>query len=129
MKKLITLITAGAFAFIGTTVDVEARHYGGGYNNGGNAIYVSGYHHGRPVYTQRYIVGRDCHGHPVYRYRTVSAPHHRSYQNNNGYCAPNYGSNYRSSHVSRSNYGHSRSSYHSSRSHRSGSRVSVRFGF
>ena len=76
MKKLITAIAVSAFAFIGTTIDAEARpHHGGdGYNTPASIIYVSGYHHGRPIYTQKYFVGYDRCDRPVYRYRTVSAP-------------------------------------------------------
>jgi len=96
MKKLITAIAVSAFAFIGTAVDAEARPYGGrGYDRSASYTYVSGYRHGRPVYTQRYIAGYDCHGHPIYRYRTVvsSGGNHRSHCDNGyrrGYSRSNY---------------------------------------
>jgi hypothetical protein len=113
MKKLLTLIAAGAFAFIGTATEAEARHYESqGYNNAQSTVYVSGYHHGRPIYTQRYFVGHDRYGRPVFRYRTVSAPHYRSHQS---YCAPSY----RNTSYSRHHY--------DNRRHHSGTRVSFSF--
>lgn len=77
MKKLIAIIAVSAFTFIGSAVDSEARPHRGdrGYHQSSSHVYVSGYRHGRPVYTQRYIAGYDCYGRPIYRYRTVAAPH------------------------------------------------------
>lgn len=75
MKKLITAIAIGAFAFIGTAATSDARPCGGrGYSTPANTIYVSGYCHGQPVYTEKIFVGYDCHGHPMFTYRTVYAP-------------------------------------------------------
>ncbi len=75
MKKLITAIAIGAFAFVGTTATSEARPYGGrGYSTPASTIYVSGYRYGHPVYTEKYFIGYDCYGRPKFGYRTVSAP-------------------------------------------------------
>jgi hypothetical protein len=77
MKKIITIIAVGVFGFIGTTVDADARpRCGNGYSAPQSTIYVSGYRHGRAVYTEKYFVGYDCWGRPVFRYRTVVAPQH-----------------------------------------------------
>ena len=86
MKKLITAIAIGAFAFVGTATTSEARPYGGrGYSAPASTIYVSGYRYGRPVYTEKYFIGYDCYGRPKFAYRTVSAPHRGGY---GGHCAP-----------------------------------------
>ncbi len=80
MKKLISAIAIGAFAFAGTATQAEARPHGGyGHHAPQSSVYVSGYRYGRPVYTERYFVGYDCHGHPRFAYRTVSAPRSRHY--------------------------------------------------
>lgn len=79
MKKLITAIAIGAFAFAGTAIQADARPHGGrGYHAPASTVYVSGYRHGRPVYTEKYFVGYDRHGRPRFAYRTVGAPrrHH-----------------------------------------------------
>jgi hypothetical protein len=88
MKKLITAIAIGAFAFTGTAATSDARPCGGrGYHTPANTIYVSGYRHGRPVYTEKIFVGYDCHGHPRFTYRTVYAPVRHYSQP----CRPSYG--------------------------------------
>ncbi len=75
MKKAIIAIAIGAFALVGTATNTEARPYGGnGCRTSANTIYVSGYRHGRPVYTEKIFVGYDCHGRPRFTYRTVYAP-------------------------------------------------------
>lgn len=84
MKKLITIIAVGVFGFIGTAVDADARpRCGSGYSAPQSTIYVSGYRHGRAVYTEKYFVGYDRWGHPVFRYRTVAAPR-------NQHCGPTH---------------------------------------
>lgn len=92
MKKLLTAISACAFSFIGTAVQAEAGHYGGGgggYQQSAPTVYVSGYRHGSPVYTQKIFVGyNDC-GEPVFRYRTVSAPR-RGYGGGSQHCDTGY---------------------------------------
>jgi len=100
MKKLIATIAVSAFAFFGTAVESDARpNYGGyGHQSQSSQVYVSGYRHGRPVYTRKVFVGYDRCNRPVYQYRTVSAPsrgyggYHRGHNNrcNTGY--NNYGS-------------------------------------
>jgi hypothetical protein len=91
MKKLITAIAIGAFAFVGTALESDARPYGGrGYQAPASTIYVSGYHHGRPVYTQKYFIGYDSCGRPRFGYRTVSAPS-RGYSGHGGsHCDTRY---------------------------------------
>ena len=120
MKKLITAIAIGAFTFAATAVQSEARPHGGhGYNPSSSSVYVSGYRHGRPVYTQKYFVGYDRCGTPRYAYRTVSAPRRGYSQHGNSHSrySRNYGNRSNSRYASRS-YG-GRRSY--------GSRVSSRY--
>lgn len=75
MKKLIAAIVISAFAFLGTAATSEARPYEGrGYHAPANTIYVSGYRHGRPVYTEKYFIGHDCYGRPRFAHRTVHTP-------------------------------------------------------
>jgi len=114
MKKLITTLVVSAFALFGTAVESHARpHHGDrGYSQSSSHVYVSGYRHGRPVYTQRYVAGYDCNGYPVYRYRTVSA----SRRGHRDHCNTGYNRGY-----SRSNYSH----YDNHR--RSGTRVSFSY--
>ncbi|WP_411827143.1 hypothetical protein [Luteolibacter sp. AS25] len=112
MKKLITIIAAGAFAFVGTTINADARPNGGKSVQHQSTTYVSGYRHGRPVYTQKIFVGYDRHGHPRFEYRTVSAPSRHvqsSYRGHQVACPP----------VHRNSYDDRRSS---------GARVSFSFG-
>ena len=92
MKKLITTIAVSAFAFIGTAVESDARPNRGGYGHQSQAsqVYVSGYRHGRPIYTQKVFVGYDRFNRPVYQYRTVSAPR-RGYGRGHNHCEPAYG--------------------------------------
>jgi hypothetical protein len=103
MKKLITAIAIGAFAFVGTALESEARPYGGrGYQTPASTIYVSGYHHGRPIYTQKYFIGYDSCGRPRFGYRTVSAPV-RHYQQ--PHCDTRYsGHSYNQGYSQRSGY-------------------------
>ncbi|MFD2255147.1 hypothetical protein ACFSSA_00535 [Luteolibacter algae] len=94
MKKLITTLAVGAFAFVGTAVEADARPHRS-HHVPASQVYISGYHHGRPIYTEKYFIGYDCHGHPRYGYRTVSAPR-RGYDR----CGTDYhrgGGGYRSS--------------------------------
>lgn len=99
MKKLIATIAVSAFAFLGTAVESDARpQYGGyGHQSQSSQVYVSGYRHGRPVYTQKVFVGYDRRHRPVYQYRTVSAPS-RGYGGYHGghhdQCNTGYNNNY-----------------------------------
>lgn len=78
MKKAIIAIALGALALVGTASQADARPCGGrGYNIPANTIYVSGYRHGRPVYTEKIFIGYDCHGYPRFTYRTVYSPPRR----------------------------------------------------
>lgn len=123
MKKLITAIAVSAFAFIGTAVNADARPYGGhGYHAPATTTYVSGYRHGRPVYTQKIFAGYDCNGRPIFRYRTVAAPSRGRAHCDTGYSRRGY-SGYNDRGYRR---GHSRSHYGNHRS--SGARVSFSFG-
>ncbi|MGJ8644654.1 MAG: hypothetical protein ACSHX9_14690 [Luteolibacter sp.] len=117
MKKLFTAIAITAFAFVGTSVNADAQSRHGGYSQPSSTTYVSGYRHGRPVYTQKYFIGYDRCGTPRWGYRTVSAP---SYQNRGSSCDS------RSSSRGYSNRGYSNRGYDSRRS--SGASVNFRFG-
>lgn len=75
MKKLITAMIIGAFAFVGTASHVEARPYWErGLSSPNSTGYANGYRYDRPVYTERIFIGYDCYGRPKYAYRTYSAP-------------------------------------------------------
>ena len=116
MKKLITAIAIGAFTFAGTAVQADARPQSGrGYGAPSSTVYVSGYRHGRPVYTEKYFVGYDHCGNPRFAYRTVSAPRSSHSQ----HCEPRY-SSHGGSHGYNSGY------YDNRRS--SGGSVSFHFG-
>ena len=122
MKKLITAIAIGAFTFAGTAVNADARPPSGhGYHTPSSTVYVSGYRHGRPVYTQKYFVGYDHCGTPRYAYRTVSAPS-RGYSQR---CDTRYSGHYNSR--SQGSYGNSHSSRYYDNRRRSG--ASVNFSF
>ncbi len=115
MKKLLTILATGTLAFAGMTLNADARpHYGDGYRSQAPVTYVSGYRHGRPIYTQKIFVGYDSCGNARYTYRTVSAPRQQYRQQYRT-------SSYRNSGYS--NYGH----YDNSRRSRSG--VSVRYSY
>ena len=108
MKKLITTIAVSAFAFFGTAVESDARPHRGGYGHQSQSsqVYVSGYRHGRPVYTQKIFVGYDHCNRPVYQYRTVSAPSRR-HGGQHGHCDTGYS---RGGYSSYNGYGGRRSS-------------------
>jgi len=77
MKTIITAIAA-TLTFLGTIPTAEATPYRGRVQS---SVYISGYRScGTPIYTERYLVGYDCHGHPIWKYRTVRAPR--------AYCPP-----------------------------------------
>lgn len=89
MKKLFTAIAITSFTFVCTSINADARphrdashhgyngHYSRGYDQPASKIYISGYRHGRPVYTQKYFVGYDRCGTPRWGYREVSSPNYR----------------------------------------------------
>ncbi|MDP4781345.1 MAG: hypothetical protein NWR03_07440 [Akkermansiaceae bacterium] len=113
MKKLFTAIAITAFAFVGTSVNADARPGDGrGYSQPASTIYVSGYRYCRPVYTQKYFIGYDHCGNPRWGYRTVSAPSHQSRGSS---CGSNY-----------DNRGYQSRGYDNHRS--SGASVQFRFG-
>jgi hypothetical protein len=75
MKKGIIAIAIGLLTLVGASTHAEARPHGGhGYRTPANTIYVSGYHHGRPIYTEKIFVGYDCHGYPKFTYQTICPP-------------------------------------------------------
>lgn len=95
MKKLFATIAVSALALVGTVTQVEARPYGGhGYGAPQPVVYVSGYHHGRPIYTEKRFVGYDCYGRPSYSYRTVSAPYRGNRGGYDQHCDTGYGGGY-----------------------------------
>jgi hypothetical protein len=78
MKTIIAAITA-TFTLLGSIPSAEAAPCRGPVV--GSRIYISGYRScGTPIYTEKYFVGYDCHGRPVWKYRTVRAPR--------AYCPP-----------------------------------------
>lgn len=108
MKKILTLIAASALTFLGTTVETEARPHQG-YHAPASTVYISGYRHGRPVYTEKYCVGHDRWGRPIFKYRTLTSRGGHAASRHN-HCQPAY-----PSHHSRSHYS-------------SGPRVTISFG-
>ena len=87
MKKGIIAIALSALALLGTATIADANPCGGrGYSTPANTVYVSGYRHGRPVYTEKIFVGYDCHGQPRFTYRQVYAPARQYSQP----CRPSY---------------------------------------
>jgi hypothetical protein len=122
MKKLITAIAIGAFAFVGTANNAEARPYWErGQSSPSSTTYVSGYRHGQPIYTERIFVGYDHCGNPRYTYRTISTPSRGGYGGDR--CDSRSGGY--GGHGNR-NSGNSRSSYYNNGG-RSGSSVSFSF--
>lgn len=77
--KTITAAIAATLTLLATTSPAKADHYRGAVVS--SRVYISGYRScGTPIYTERYFVGYDCHGHPIWKYRTVRAPR--------AYCPP-----------------------------------------
>jgi hypothetical protein len=65
MKSIITLLTAAAITFLGSTTQADARHQK-------KNVHISSYQScGTPIYTERYLIGYDECGDPVFGYRTV----------------------------------------------------------
>ncbi|MFK7850267.1 MAG: hypothetical protein AB8D78_04745 [Akkermansiaceae bacterium] len=118
MKKIITAIVISAFAFIGTSISSEARPW---YERGdaspcaSERVYRGQSHYVPRTYTQKYVSGYDCHGRPIYRYRTVRSNNYRS-----GNCNTGYRTNYQRGYTR--NYGQH------SRRYGSRSGFSIRFG-
>lgn len=84
MKKLFTAIAITAIAFLGTSLHADAGghgsyHSGQKFSHSSGKIYVSGYSHGRAVYTQKYVIGYDRYGNPRFGYRKVSGPSFKSH--------------------------------------------------
>jgi hypothetical protein len=108
MKKLLTTLIIGAFAFVGTAPEADARsgrgydrgyergHHGGHHPHGyrshkrapSNHIYISSYRHGRPIFTERHFVGWDRFGRPLFAYRTVAMPRHYTHARRAYYAPP-----------------------------------------
>ena len=116
MKKVIIAIALSVFALMGAATNADARPSGGHrYNTPANTIYVSGYRHGRPVYTEKIFVGYDCHGYPRFTYRQVYTP----VRNYSPPCRPSYNSYNQG--------GYHQRGYNNSYHGRSGSSVSFTF--
>lgn len=93
MKSIITFFTIATLALLGTTTSAEARH------RKKRVTFSSHQSCGTPVYTQRYLIGYDQCGEPIFGYRTVRSyyqpvvrPRYQS-----GYNEPRYYSDNRSS--------------------------------
>ena len=75
MKSWITTLAVAAIAFLGATPNAEARQHR--HRHAESYIYVSGYRScGTPIYSERYLVGYDRWGHPIWKHRKVKAPRH-----------------------------------------------------
>jgi hypothetical protein len=86
--KTTTLITGviAALTLFGVAPSAEARHK---YSK--SHVYVSGYRScGTPIYTERYLIGHDRCGYPVWGYRTVQryCPPPREYYRPPAVCPP-----------------------------------------
>ncbi len=129
MKKAIIAIALSVFAIVGAATNADARPCGGnGYSTPANTIYVSGYRHGQPIYTEKVFVGYDCHGYPRFIYRAVYTPVRQYSQP----CRPAYTSynngsynngSYNNGGYNNGGYNRSYNSYNS----RSGSSISFTF--
>jgi hypothetical protein len=65
MKKLLTTLAVAALALMGSVSQAEARSYGA-------HIYISGHQScGAPIYHERYLIGHDHWGRPVWGTRVV----------------------------------------------------------
>jgi hypothetical protein len=70
-KSLITAAIA-ALGLLGAAPSAEARSY---HKHSGSHVYISGHRScGTPIYKERYFIGYDRYGHPMWRYRVVAAP-------------------------------------------------------
>lgn len=76
MKTIATAFAAIALT-LGAATTASARDYcESGYRT---TVYVSGHAScGTPIYTERYVVRFDRHGHPVWGCRTLPVSYHRS---------------------------------------------------
>lgn len=76
MKTIATVIAAIALA-LGASSKAEAREYRG--DSYRSSYYVSGRAScGTPIYTERFFIRVDRHGHPVWGYRQMPVSYHRS---------------------------------------------------
>jgi hypothetical protein len=65
MKTLLTPFAIIAFALLGASPKAEARHFE-------SHVYISGHRScGTPIYTERYFIGYDCWGRPLWGTRVV----------------------------------------------------------
>ncbi len=64
MKTIIAALGFIALALVGTAPKAEARGYR-------STVYISGYHCGAPIYKERYFIGYDRCGRPVWGTRIV----------------------------------------------------------
>jgi len=121
MKTIATAIAAVVITFSASTQADARPHCGTGYST---TRYISGYARcGTPIYTERFLIRIDCHGHPVWGYRTLPVVY-RSSHSHGGY---DRGRDYRDSGYSRrDDYRDSDYSRHDDYDHR-GSRSSVNF--
>ncbi len=61
------------------------RHHPGyrPYHRPANHVYISSYHRGVPIYTERFFIRFDRFGYPVWGYRVVPRHHHYPYRGGN----------------------------------------------
>jgi hypothetical protein len=70
MKTIITTFTIAAITLLGVAPEAQARH------PRQNRVYVSEYRScSAPVYTERYLIGYDHCGHPIWGSRTIRQPY------------------------------------------------------
>jgi hypothetical protein len=74
MKILATAIASIAI-FTGISTNAEAREYCGDRHS--PSVYISGRAScGTPIYTERYLIRIDHHGHPIWGYRFLPVSYH-----------------------------------------------------
>jgi hypothetical protein len=70
MKTIAVTLGTALLALLGTTISAEARYSHRGHPS--SHVYVSGHRScGTPIYTERYFVGYDCRGNPIWGYRQI----------------------------------------------------------
>lgn len=78
MKTIALTLGIAALGLFGTAPTVEARGYNHNRGHVASHVHVSGHRScGTPIYTERYLVGYDRRGFPVWGYRQVVHPPRR----------------------------------------------------
>ncbi len=96
MKTILTTVAIAALALLGAAPEAQARPY-----HQSGRVYVSSYRScGTPVYSERYFVGYDHCGEPIWRVRSVRQPYYRPAVRTRyvAPCPPPYRGGYRDPH-------------------------------